>query len=67
MSVISTITGLFLILSSTDATTKGIGVTLIMTVNGYWFVSGAAKQVASEVVSQVKEANPARGHHDRTN
>jgi len=55
MSILSTITGLCLVLAPTDATTKGIGVTLIMTVQGYWFVSGSAKQVASEVTSLIQQ------------
>lgn len=51
MSVSSMATGLLLILLSTDPTAHAIGVTLIMTVSGYWFVPGAAKQVASEIVN----------------
>jgi len=59
MSLVATATGLALILAPTDASTKGVGVTLIMTVQGYWFVSGSAKQVASEVVSQMgQQAGP---------
>lgn len=57
MSVICTMSGIALMLiPNLDATTRGVGVTLIMTVQGYWFVSGSAKQVASEVVSQMNQA-----------
>lgn len=56
MSVICTMSGIALMLiPNLDATTRGVGVTLIMTVQGYWFVSGSAKQVASEVVSQMNQ------------
>jgi hypothetical protein len=57
MSIVCTISGIALILiPNLDATTRGVGVTLIMTVQGYWFVSGSAKQVASEVVSQMNQS-----------
>jgi hypothetical protein len=60
MSIICTISGIALILiPGLDSTTKGVGVTLIMTVQGYWFVSGSAKQVASEVVSQMNQLSAA--------
>jgi len=42
MSVVLIVTGLVLILLTTDATLHGIGVTLIMTPSGYWFVTSAA-------------------------
>jgi|SRR5580765_556805 len=57
MSLVCTAVGIALILvPGLDATTKGVGVALITTVQGYWFVSGSAKQVASEVVSQMNQA-----------
>lgn len=62
MSVLTTITGLILALAGTDAATKGIGVTLVLTVNTAWFVSGSAKQVASEVIAQMSQkAGPESG------
>lgn len=53
MSVLLLIVGLALVLFSGDATTKGIGITLILTVQGAWFIPGAAKQVAYEVSNQL--------------
>jgi hypothetical protein len=59
MSIVGTAAGIALILvPGLDATTKGVGVALISTVQGYWFVSGSAKQVASEVVSQMGQTGP---------
>ncbi len=56
MSIICTLAGLVLVLiPGTDATTKGVGTTLILTVQSSWFISGSAKQVASEVVSQMNQ------------
>jgi hypothetical protein len=53
MSIISTATGLALILLSNNPAIQGTGVTLILTVNGAWFISGSARQVATEVVNQL--------------
>ena len=52
ISIIFIITGLLLIFFSPDATTKGIGVGVITTVTGAWFVPGAAKQMAQEIIRQ---------------
>lgn len=69
ISVLLLLVGLALVLFSGDAATKAIGITLILTVQGAWFIPGAAKQVAYEVskqlttplsaVSQVSAANTA--------
>ena len=40
-----------------DASLKGIGVGMLITVQSAWFVPGAAKQVAQEVVQSVGENN----------
>ena len=53
MSVLLLLVGLALVLFSGDATTKAIGITLILTVQGAWFIPGAAKQVAYEVSKQL--------------
>jgi len=51
MSVFFGLAGLALILDpATDSTMKGVGVSLILTVAGAWFVPGAAKQMAYQVV-----------------
>jgi len=42
MSIVLIIVGTVLVLMSGDSTIKGIGVTLIMTPTGYWFVSSVA-------------------------
>jgi hypothetical protein len=55
MSVVSMVTGLLLILLTTGAMTRGIGTGLILTVQGYWFVTASAKQTAAEIVTQMKE------------
>lgn len=56
MSVICTLTGVALIMyPGLDPSTRSVGITLILTVQGYWFVAGSAKQVASEVVSQMNQ------------
>jgi hypothetical protein len=62
MSILTTITGLCLVLFAPDAATHGIGVTLILTVQGYWFVSGSAKQVAHEII----KALPDRGDNGKS-
>ena len=51
ISVIFLIAGLVLIFFSADSTTKGIGVGLVTTVCGAWFVPGAAKQMANEIIN----------------
>lgn len=56
MSILMTIAGLLLILLPTDATTRGIGVTLVLTVQGAWFISGSVKQLAHEIVKQTRES-----------
>jgi hypothetical protein len=56
MSLVCTLTGVILMLvPGLDPTTKGVGASLVITVQGYWFVAGSAKQVASEVVSQMNQ------------
>ena len=59
ISVIFVVTGLLLIFFSPDGTMKGIGVGILTTVVGAWFVPGAAKQVANQIQAQVNEAVPA--------
>lgn len=56
MSVFFTLVGLFLIVfPGLDVGTRGIGIGLIATVSAAWFIPGAAKQVATNVVQQVQE------------
>jgi hypothetical protein len=52
MSIIATVAGLIMILVPGDPTVRATGVSIVLSVNAYWFVSGAAKQVAQEVVKQ---------------
>jgi hypothetical protein len=53
------ILGALLILFPTaDATSHGIGITLITTASGAWFIPGAAKQVATEVQKVTSRALP---------
>jgi hypothetical protein len=42
MSLVLIIVGTILMLVSTDGTIKGVGVTLVTTSSGYWFVSSVA-------------------------
>jgi hypothetical protein len=39
-----------LLYPGTDAASKGLGIALITTSSGAWFIPGAAKQMATEVV-----------------
>ena len=56
MSVITTVAAIvMMMISSSNQTVLGVAISLILTVNGYWFMPSAAKQVATEVVSQIKE------------
>ena len=41
MSIVLIATGLVLILTSSDGTMRGVGVSLIMTSSSYWFVNSA--------------------------
>ena len=59
ISVLFVVTGLLLIFFSPDGTMKGIGVGILTTVVGAWFVPGAAKQMATQIQAQVQEAVPA--------
>ena len=59
ISVLFVVTGLLLIFFSPDVTMKGIGVGILTTVVGAWFVPGAAKQMATQIQEQVKEVVPA--------
>ena len=50
MSIVLIGVGVFLIADpGLDATTKGVGISLILTVSGAWFIPGAARQVAEQV------------------
>jgi hypothetical protein len=66
MSIFMTLIGLALILYPGMSTaTQGVGIGLIMAVQAAWFVPGAAKQVASEMVKllppiQAVQAAPAQ-------
>lgn len=55
MSILTTITGLLLIFFGPDPATKGIGVAFLLTVQGYWYVSGSAKQIAHEITNNLKD------------
>lgn len=56
MSVAFAVIGTLIIILPTDPTIKGLGVTLLLTVSGAWFIPGAAKQVAYEVQKQLPPA-----------
>jgi len=49
-----------ILLPTADPVSRGIGVTLITTSSGAWFIPGAAKQVASEVTKHVTQASDTR-------
>lgn len=54
MSILFTGVGLALILLTSDPTMKGLGVTIILTIQAAWFIPGSAKQVATEVTKQLQ-------------
>lgn len=55
MSIFLTLVGIALILyPGTPADAHGVGIGLILTVQGAWFIPGAAKQVATEVVKAMQ-------------
>ncbi len=61
MSIALLATGIILILIR-DATTTGIGIGLISTVAGYWFISSSAnaqQQIAAAQQAQTIQVNPA--------
>lgn len=59
MSILLIFTGVFLVVfPGLDATTKGVGISLILTVSGAWFIPGAARQVAEKVQKNVSDALP---------
>ena len=59
MSALFAAIGLTLILVPwTDATTKSIGVSLLLTVSAAWFVPGAAKQISSDITKQIQQLQP---------
>lgn len=54
MSIVACIVGLALVVyPGTEASTRGVGISIILTVVGAWFVPGAARQVAEQVQQQV--------------
>lgn len=56
MSVLTSIVAIILIVfCNNNQTIVGVAISLILTVNGYWFVPSAAKQIASEVVTQIND------------
>ena len=56
MSILFLFTGVFLVVfPGLDAGIRGVGIGLIGTVGSAWFIPGAAKQVATNVVQQVQE------------
>lgn len=56
MSVVMSLVGVALIIApTTDATTKGVGVSLLLTVSTAWFVPGAARQIAAQIKQQVQD------------
>lgn len=53
MSIVFTLAALFLIVfPDLDHTTKGVGVSILLTVVGAWFIPGAAKQVIAQMNGQ---------------
>lgn len=58
MSVVGMIGGLLLILLTQDPTARGIGITLVLTVQAAWFIPGSAKQVAYEVQKVTTNSAP---------
>lgn len=59
MSILMSLIGLCMVLLTNDASIKAVGITLILTVQGAWFIPGAAKQVAHEVSMQMSIPLPA--------
>ena len=53
--------GLLILLPTSDATSKGVGIALITTTSGAWFIPGAAKQYATEVTKGVQGVQGAQG------
>lgn len=65
MSVFLGIAGLILIIVPvTDAGMKAIGGGLLLTVSGAWFVPGAAKQMATQIMlqQQARKDEPSENH-----
>ena len=58
MSILMTVAALLLVLFPTDATIKGVGVTLILSVQAAWVIPGSAKQVAHEIVEAINKDAP---------
>jgi hypothetical protein len=56
-----TLGALLILLPTADATSRGIGITLIMTSSGAWFIPGAAKQVVQEVTKQTQGVQGQQG------
>lgn len=57
MSIFMTLVGLVLILvPGVNNGAEGVGIGIILAVQAAWFVPGAAKQVASEMVKQMQAA-----------
>lgn len=53
MSIVFTLAALFLIVfPGLDATTRGVGVSILLTVVGAWFIPGAARQVVAQMNNQ---------------
>lgn len=60
MSILFSIIGLILIiLPVTDASIKAVGIGLLMTVSGAWFVPNAARQVVQEINKTQQEKDNA--------
>jgi hypothetical protein len=56
MSIVSIIAAIILIIFCPgNEPVLGVAVSIILTVNGYWFVPSAARQIASEVVNQINK------------
>lgn len=53
--------GAILVLFAADAAAKGIGIALITTSSGAWFIPGAAKQFANEMSDGVTKAINGQG------
>ncbi len=59
MSIFMTLVGLALILvPGVNTGAQGVGIGIILAVQAAWFVPGAAKQVAPEVVKQMNAPTP---------
>ncbi len=56
--ILITIGALFVLMPGTSSDVHAIGISLILTVSGAWFIPGAAKQVINQVHEATKPPEP---------